>query len=128
MANLQLFLMLWRNGGPTLKTIPEKRYWKQEMQNNDVFSEFSILDFSLSNAGGMNLNTVRHETLDIVNETYHDCLWMALNVKSCVRIQSSTCPSSGVSIFRDTRLAVGRLRQSVDWAPGQPTKELLALL
>lgn len=98
------------------------------MQNKDVFSEFSMFDFSLSNVGGMNLNIFRQDSLDITNETYQDCLWMALNVMSCVRIQSKTWPSNGVSIFRDTRLAVGRLRQSLVCGPGQPTTVSLASL
>lgn len=53
---VQLFLMVWRNGGPTLSTMPEKMYWKQETKNNVVFSEFSILDFSWSTCGGWNLS------------------------------------------------------------------------
>lgn len=45
----------FRKGGPTLRTTLIKMYWKQETKNNAVFSEFSILLFSRSTRGGLNL-------------------------------------------------------------------------
>ena len=53
--SLQLFRMDCLNGGPTLSTIPENMYWKQDIKNKVVFSEFFMLDFWVSSRGGMNL-------------------------------------------------------------------------
>lgn len=55
----RLVAMDWRNGGPTLRTIPDRMYSKQETRNNVVFSEFCTLDFSLSRCGGINLYIIR---------------------------------------------------------------------
>jgi len=55
LENLQLFLMDCLNGGPTLITIPVNMYWKQEIRNRAVFSEFVTLDFSMFSCGGTNL-------------------------------------------------------------------------
>lgn len=46
-----------RNGGPTLSTMLMNIYWKQETKNKTVFSEFSMLGFSKSTTGGLNLQT-----------------------------------------------------------------------
>lgn len=56
--SLQLFLMVCRKGGPTLSTMPEKMYWKQDTRKRVVFSEFSIFDFSVFSCGGMNLGAI----------------------------------------------------------------------
>lgn len=54
-TSLQLFCVDCLNGGPTLSTIPENMYWKQDSKKRVVFSEFLMLDFWVSNCGGMNL-------------------------------------------------------------------------
>ena len=35
-------------------------YWKQDNKNKDVFSEFSMFDFSVSSFGGINLGDGQH--------------------------------------------------------------------
>ena len=54
-TNLRLFRIDCLNGGPTLSTIPEDMYWKQDIKKRVVFSEFLIFDFCVSSCGGMNL-------------------------------------------------------------------------
>ena len=53
--SIQLFRIDCLNGGPTLSTIPENMYWKEDIKKRVVFSEFFTLDFWVSNCGGMNL-------------------------------------------------------------------------
>jgi hypothetical protein len=45
----------FRNGGPALRMTLVRIYWKQENKNKEVFSELTILLFSRSSWGGMNL-------------------------------------------------------------------------
>ena len=59
----QLFRMGCLNGGPTLSTIPENIYWKQDIKNRVVFSEFFTLDFWVSSWGGMNLGIRQRESV-----------------------------------------------------------------
>lgn len=54
-TGLRLFRMDCLNGGPTLSTIPENMYWKQDIRKRVVFSEFFTLDFWVSSCGGRNL-------------------------------------------------------------------------
>ena len=55
-TSLRLFRMDCLNGGPTLSTMPENMYWKQDIKKRVVFSEFFVLDFWVSSCGGMNLS------------------------------------------------------------------------
>lgn len=52
---LPFWVMGFRNGGPALRTMLIKMYWKQENKNNAVFSELTMLLFSRSSCGGKNL-------------------------------------------------------------------------
>jgi len=40
------------NGGPTLSTMAERMYWKQEIRKSVVFCEFSEFECSRSSTGG----------------------------------------------------------------------------
>lgn len=42
-------------------------------------------------------------------------------------MHNRTCPNNGVKTFRETRLAVGRLRDKAGYAPVQPTMERSAV-
>lgn len=48
----------FRKGGPALRTMLIKIYWKQENKNNAVFSELTMLLFSRSSWGGKNLHSL----------------------------------------------------------------------
>ncbi len=114
-GNLRFLVMDCRKGGPTLRTMPERMYWKQDIKKRLVFSEFSMLDFSFFTFGGMNLDGSK-ETLRrmwLGKFTYHGCRRTASKQTAWTSMHISTWPSRGVSTFRETRLAVGRLRQRV---------------
>ena len=78
-----------------LRTMPERMYWKQEMRKRTVFSEFSMLDFCFFVLGGMN----------------QGCRRTASKAMAWMRMHMVTWPKRGARTFRETRLAVGRLRQ-----------------
>jgi hypothetical protein len=50
--DLRFCVMDCLNGGPTLRTIAERMYWKQEIRKSVVFCEFSEFECSLSSTGG----------------------------------------------------------------------------
>ena len=120
--HLQLWAIDWRNGGPTLKTIPDRMYSKQETKNNVVFSEFSIFDLSLSKWGGMNLcfKLAMKWWLSVQN-THQGCLRTAWKPTACIRMHIAIWPRRGVRTFLETKFAVGRLRESAGNGPVQPT-------
>lgn len=125
------FLPFWvigfRNGGPALRTMLMKMYWKHENKNKAVFSELTMLLFSRSSCGGKNL----HRLLDlcwwyIATVTHHGCNWTVSKTANCDSTTSKICPSKGVNTLRETRSAVGRFRDIVGEGSAQPTRRELA--
>lgn len=55
---VRFWFMDCRNGGPMLRTMPDRMYWKHEIRNRVVFSEFSMFVFSALSLGGINLGDV----------------------------------------------------------------------
>jgi hypothetical protein len=112
----------FRNGGPALRMTLVRMYWKQENKNREVFSELTMLLFSRSSCGGMNLYRLSECLfMRILGATDHGCIWTVLKTASCARTTREICPSKGVKTLRETRSAVGRFRESVGAGSAQPT-------
>ena len=85
-------------------------------------SEFLTLDLSGSIVGGIYLSRSQQGFgAQLEGNQYQVCRRTHIIDTNCTSIHMRPWPRRGTRTFRDTKLAVGLFRQSIGYAPVQPT-------